>query len=133
MRNAVRFKSAKFNTTEAKEYFINDICFGDDLAAFLCEKLRERGIDAVEPWQEDWGWQFETENCLISVGFNGDEWQIYFEPIRGIFQRLFSEEIDISNLTKTINQILKSEPEIHEIEWFESTKSGREIDLGAEP
>ena len=112
MRNAARFKSAKFNTTEARDYFINDNCFGDDLATFLREKLSARGINPVEPWQEDWGWQFETENCLVSVGFNGDEWQIYFEPIPAFFQRLFNEKIDISNLTKTINQILKSAPEL---------------------
>ena len=133
MRNAVRFKSAKFNYTEAKDYFINEICFGDDLANWLYEKLKERGLKTVKPWQEDWGWQFEAEDCLISVGFNGDEWQIYVEPITGIFQKLFGKTFDISGLTKNLQRIIKNEPQIFEIEWFQSDKTGQEIDFADEP
>lgn len=132
MRNAVRFKSAKFNTTEAKDYFINDICFGDDLANWFYEELKKRGLNAVEPWQEDWGWQFEAENCLISVSFDGDEWQIHIEPILGFLDKLFGKTIDISGLTKALHSALKSEPQISEKKWFESGKSGRESNLAGE-
>ena len=133
MRNAVRFKSSKFNTTEVKDYFINDICFGDDLANWLFEELKDIDLKTTEPWQEDWGWQFETENCLISVGFNGDEWQIYVEPIVGFFQKLSGKTINISVVTKNLHEILKKEPEIFDLEWFLSEKSGEEADFAPEP
>jgi hypothetical protein len=133
VRNAVRFKSAKFNATEAKDYFINDLCFGDDLAIWLCEELKKRNLNAIEPWQEDWGWQFEAENCLISVGFDGDRWRIDVEPILGFFDKLFGKTVDASNLTKEMHNALKNESQISEIEWFESDKSGREINFAGEP
>lgn len=133
MRNAVRFKSSKFNTTEVRDYFINDICFGDDLANWLFEELSQNGLKAVKPWQEDWGWQFEAENCLISVGFNGDEWQIYVELITGFFQKLAGKTNDISAVTKNLHQILEKESEIFDTEWFLSDKSGIETDFANEP
>ena len=133
MRNAVRFRSRKFNTTEAKDYFINDICFGDDLANWLYEELNKQGLITVEPWQEDWGWQFEAENCLISVGFNGEEWQIYVEPISGFFEKMFGKTVDISDLTKSLHNSLKNEPQISGIEWFKSDQSGQEINFAGEP
>ena len=132
MRNAVRFRSTKFNTTEVKDYFINDICFGDDLANWLFEELKKRGLKAIEPWQEDWGWQFEA-NCLISVGFNGDQWQIYVEPISVFFEKMFGKIVDISNITKSLHDALKNEPQISEIEWFESDPSGQELNFAGEP
>lgn len=133
MRNAVRFKSTKFNCTVAKDYFINEICFGDDLTNWLYEELKEQDLKTVNPWQEDWGWQFEAEDCLISVGFNGDEWLIYVEPITNIFQKLFGKTDDISGLTKSLHRIIKNEPQIFEIEWFQSDKTGEELDFADEP
>ena len=133
MRNAVRFKSSKFNTTEVKDYFYNDTGFGDDVADLLSDTLSERGFKANAAWQEDWGWQFETESCLVSVGFDGEEWQIYLEPIRGFFQKLFGQETDISGLTEALHRILIDEPEIYEIRWFRSDKTGQETDFASEP
>ncbi len=133
MRNAVRFKSAKFNTTEAKDYFINDACFGDDLSNWLAGELKNAGLKTVEPWQEDWGWQFEAENCLISAGFDGDEWRIYVEPILGFFQKLSGKIVDISAVTKNLHRILKNESEINSIKWFQCDKSGKEFDFAEEP
>lgn len=133
MRNAVRFRSARFNTTEIKDYFINEICFGDDLANFLNENLKKRGLKIIEPWQEDWGWQFEADHCLISVAFDGDIWQIYVEPILSVFQKLTGKATDISGVTKNLHQILENAPQIYEIQWFQSNKSGEEIDFASKP
>jgi hypothetical protein len=132
MRNAVRFKSAKFNTTQIRDYFINDICF-DDLANWLSEELSGAGLKTARPWQEDWGWQFEAENCLISVGYNVDEWQIYIEPIVGFFEKLAGKQVDISKTVKNLHRILEKESEIFDIEWFVSEKSGKETDFANEP
>jgi hypothetical protein len=56
-RTVVTFTSAVFNTTEQKPYFINPCCFGDDVAVWLIEQFRERGmVTDEEPGQEDFGW-----------------------------------------------------------------------------
>lgn len=50
------FRSDAFNTTEPRKYFINECCFGDDVAKWLAEELKARGVAADEPDQEDFGW-----------------------------------------------------------------------------
>ena len=62
MRTVVTFKSAAFNVTEPKEYFINSSCFGDDVAKWLISELRKRGVKTDEdPGQEDFGWYLNFE------------------------------------------------------------------------
>jgi hypothetical protein len=59
IRTVVTFESPAFNTTEQREYFINECCYGDDLAHALMEQLQSRGYQAdSEPGQEDFGWYF---------------------------------------------------------------------------
>ena len=54
------FKSNLFNSTETKDYFINPNCFGDDVAKWLLQELRAKGIKTdKEPGQEDFGWFFD--------------------------------------------------------------------------
>ena len=43
-RTIVVFRSDAFNTTEQKPSFINDGCFGDDLARWLMTRLRALGV-----------------------------------------------------------------------------------------
>ncbi|HET6326867.1 MAG TPA: hypothetical protein VFG04_19470 [Planctomycetaceae bacterium] len=57
MRAIVTFQSSTFNTSEPRDYFINDCCYGDDLARWFIAELRGRGIRTdSEPGQEDFGW-----------------------------------------------------------------------------
>ena len=59
VRRNVIFQSTAFNTSEPKDYFINDCCYGDDLARWIMEQLRARGIHTGQvPGQEDFGWFF---------------------------------------------------------------------------
>lgn len=59
IQTIVTFPCPKFNTTDSKEYFINECCFGDDLANWLIQQLRSRGFQTdPEPGQEDFGWYF---------------------------------------------------------------------------
>lgn len=59
IRTVVTFESPTFNTTEQKEYFINESCYGDDLAHALMDQLRSHGYQTdTEPGQEDFGWSF---------------------------------------------------------------------------
>lgn len=59
IRTLVTFASPAFNATERRDHFINDCCYGDDVARALIEQLRGRGITVdAEPGQEDFGWYF---------------------------------------------------------------------------
>jgi hypothetical protein len=59
IRTVVTFENPAFNTTEQKDYFINEGCFGDDVARAVMEQLRSRGYQTdTDPGQEDFGWYF---------------------------------------------------------------------------
>jgi len=44
MRTEASFRSSAFNTSEVRDYFINDCCFGDDLAKWMISRLRQAGV-----------------------------------------------------------------------------------------
>jgi hypothetical protein len=52
VRPVVTFRSAAFNVTEKHTYFINDCCFGDDVAKWLIGELRKEALQTDdEPGQ----------------------------------------------------------------------------------
>ena len=54
MRKEATFRTSAFNTSEVRDYFINEGCFGDDLAKWMIGRLREAGVETDdEPGQED--------------------------------------------------------------------------------
>ena len=77
VRTMVTFRSGQFNTTERKPFYINDCCFGDDLAAWLIQELKTFGIVVDEKaGQEDFGWYITFRVGLYKyhfvVGYNAD-------------------------------------------------------------
>ncbi len=74
LRTVVTFQSAAFNTSERRDYFINDGCFGDDVARWLIAELGACSVATdSEPRQEDFGWFFtfrpgDTEHQFI-IGY----------------------------------------------------------------
>jgi hypothetical protein len=93
-RQEATFRSSSFNTLAIRDYFINDCCFGDDLARWMMARLRQAGIATdPEPGQEDFGWYFEFtvhggKHCCV-LGFQeGDPeglWRMWVERGRGFF------------------------------------------------
>jgi hypothetical protein len=75
-RTIVTFRSAAFNISERRSYFINDGCYGDDLARWLMAELAARGTPtAAEPGQEDFGWYF-----TYHVGAAAHQFIIAYRP-----------------------------------------------------
>jgi hypothetical protein len=135
MRHDLLFETDRFNLSEPGPHFINPNCFGEDLAAWLRARLVERGIDAGEPDQEDWGWYLDATYrgriYLVGVGGNADdqpgsdgsagspnrgEWRIILEPHRTFWERLKTvgrdgapSAID-SEFADVIRTILEAEP-----------------------
>jgi hypothetical protein len=95
------FSSDRFNLSEPKDYFINDCCYGDDVARWLGEQLQLRGWTVAEPDQEDWGWYFDARNgqttYFVGVGGTPDDgspsrnlgqWRLIVEKHRSLRERL---------------------------------------------
>ena len=134
MRSEASFRSSAFNTSEVRDYFINDCCFGDDLAMWLIARLRLAGVQTDdEPGQEDFGWYFEfkvpagTHCCVLGYreGHPEGSWHLWLERSRGLIGSLFgrrSHGIDDAAV-RAITDALESAPEIRELEWDTSPQS----------
>jgi hypothetical protein len=86
------FRTSRFNLSKVGLHFINPGCFGEDLAAWLCDKLRQKGVDLGAPYQEGWGWGLPVKNggqsYYLGAGGNADgssdnrdegEWRVIVE------------------------------------------------------
>jgi len=124
------FRTGRFNLSKVSPHFINPCCFGEDLAAWLREKLSEKGITAREPYQEDWGWELPAkingQSYYLGVGGNADgdtanpdagEWRVIVEKKRTIWQRLTGEnKITLDDpLLSLIRQILTADTGIRDV------------------
>jgi hypothetical protein len=100
-RYDVLFSTDKFNLSEPREYFINDCCYGDDVARWLVERLRLIGLSVTEPDQEDWGWYFDAQyqqaSYFVGVGGTPDDessgnsygqWRLCVEKHRTLLEKL---------------------------------------------
>ena len=145
MRTHVRFASPAFAPREPEEAQVNPGCYGRELATWLGERLRARGLDARAPFAEDWGW-------MVPVGMTGgaldvacgnvddarDAW-LLFVPMRraSAVARLFggasTPPADVEALCRAIDACLRDEPSVEGIEWFAADLRGRESDHAPRP
>jgi hypothetical protein len=124
------FKTDRFNLSKIKETFINPCCFGEDLARWLHEALREKKSEVSEPYQEDWGWELPAKNqgngyylCMSGnadgegANSNAGEWRIIIEKKRSLGQRLTGKgKIESSDgMLASVREILEAEPAIREV------------------
>ena len=132
MKTHFQFCSTAFNCTESRDYFINEGCFGDDVAKWLMERLGSQGIQTSDmPDQEDFGWYFTfhidgIEHCVV-LGFqpndpaNGDQWLGWIERHRGFIGSMFGgRDRGISpQAIVAIDSALNSSSEIRNFVWTE--------------
>jgi len=128
MRKEATFRTSAFNTSEARDYFINEGCFGDDLAKWMIGRLREAGVETDdEPGQEDFGWYFEFKvpagpHCCI-LGYQEDEpegvWHLWLERSRGLLASILGRRghgIDDAAV-RALDHVLASAAEIRDLQW----------------
>jgi hypothetical protein len=120
------FETDRFNLSRPKEYFINDCCYGDDLATWLRGKLDELGILASEPAQEDWGWYLEVHHqgsgYFIGIGghaedesfSNRGEWRLMVEKRRSLMEILTGKNRMTENeeIVSILRCVVQSEPDM---------------------
>jgi hypothetical protein len=126
----VVFRTSRFNLSKVGAHFINPGCFGEDLAAWLWDRLRQEGIDLGEPYQEDWGWGLPVNNggqsYYLGVGGNADgssdnrdegEWRVIVEKKRSIGRRLSGRGkiTGDDKLLLAVKEILMADPSIRDV------------------
>ena len=132
MRRDLLFETARFNLSEVGAHFINPCCFGEDAAAWLRACLTERGVDAGEPFQEDWGWGLDATHAGVGyfVGVGGlpadgvpadgvarepgrGEWRIILERRRSLRDRLTGRGRMTADdpLLRLVRDLLQREPD----------------------
>jgi hypothetical protein len=101
----ILFETNRFNVSEVKRHFINACCFGEDLADWLSQRLREQDVSAETPGQEDWGWymfaQRDSQRYFLgivgyaregAIGKNDGEWRIMVEKKRSVREKVPKRE-----------------------------------------
>ena len=148
VRTVVTFESSAFNTSERKDYFINDCCYGDDMAHWLMKQLRSGGNQTdAEPGQEDFGWYFAFRAGDVEYQFiighrpaDGDDpavWIGWLERKQGLLGSLFGgRKRGIQpEAVRLLHSVLSSSPEVTSIRWHYQPEfdAGREENGNTEP
>jgi hypothetical protein len=137
----VTFHSPAFNTSTRRDYFINDCCYGDDLAGALIERLRAHGVQTdAEPGQEDFGWYFgfgagDAEYQFVVAYRPADEnapaiWIGWLERKAGFIGSLFGARrrgID-PDAARLIHSAISALPQVSNIRWHQK----HDFDAGRE-
>src|SRR6478672_6877195 len=129
MKTQVEFRSLKFPPYEGEQEQINPGLWGKRLAEYLVQKLSERGIATEEIIAEDWGWYIPVRNegfrlavCCGHQSGEDDEFLCFTEPSTPVVKKLFKKidaKVQLTRLTKALDEILKSDPDIKEVVWVE--------------
>jgi hypothetical protein len=127
VRTVATFESDSFNLKQARPYFINQDCFGDDLATWLIDKIRRAGAIAdAEPKQEDFGWYVNYSVngqpfCAVIGSIGGQCWFIVVERIVGLLGSPSGARnrcVPVSGI-ELIHNMLSSAPEIRKLRWHD--------------
>jgi hypothetical protein len=135
-QTVVTFNTTAFNHTERKPYFINDCCFGDDLARWMIGELAKQGVRTIsDADQEDFGWYLTFEvgdsKYFFLTSYRSDDisvgatWIGFIERVSTPFGRLFGRQNRniAPEAAQTIHKVLSKSPEIHQIQWYDPKDS----------
>lgn len=112
---------------------INPGRWGKRLAEFLREKLVARGIQCGTIYAEDWGWAVPIEHEAFplwlgcgNIDDSPGEFLVFIEPSRpyvrrGLFKKI-DTRADVDRIANALEEILKSDPGIHDVTWVERSK-----------
>ena len=128
MKTQVEFRSDKFPPYDGEEEQINPNRWGKRLAEYLEGELNARGIGTRRLIPEDWGWCLIVKNDAFSMWIGCGNYQEYpngylcfVEPSKPVVRRLFKKigtTEQVGRVTQALNEILTSDPEIHDVRWW---------------
>ena len=135
MRTLVTFQSSAFNTTDRRPYFINEGCYGDDLARWLISQLQAKGITTEsEPGQEDFGWYLtfrvaQAEHQFVishrpETGLEPGTWIGWVERNAGLLSSILGGRgrgVETGAL-QAIHNVLASAKQVSGLRWHEKSE-----------
>jgi len=142
MRTHIRFKSSKFEPLKPEEEQVNPQVYGEELAKWVYDHIGSHGLEAADYFDEDWGWMvvfgqdFPVWIGCGNVGGSKTEWLCFCETYRKLTDKILRRPLPVKELEKTVVSLfslIKSEPEIYDIECFDINKKQQEINHGKEP
>lgn len=124
-RTLVTFRSSIFNATQPRPNYINPHNYGDDVAEWLRDRLKNSGIPVeARIGQEDFGWylgfQLAQDRYQFIVGYNADGyWLGWLERARGFLASLLgARNRGIRNeAVEAVHSVLLSSESIHDVRW----------------
>jgi hypothetical protein len=127
MKTQVEFRSNKFPPYDGEEEKINPGLWGQRLAEYLQQRLRNEGIETGEIYSEDWGWAVPIKNDSFPVWIgcghqdgDPDQFLCFVEPAKPVIRKLF-KKIDttemVGRVVAALDKILTSDSEIHDVQW----------------
>ncbi len=127
MKARVTFKSSYFPIEPGEDEDINPGVFGKALAAWIADKLRERGVGVERIIEEDFARLvlIQRKPFALWVGCASEDdtvtdWQLFLVAETGLLTRLF-RRVDpkpiFSSLVAHIQAIVEQVPDVSEIEW----------------
>jgi len=135
MRTHVEFRSSKFPAYPGEEDEVNPDLWGKRLAEYLQKELRAQGIETGDSCPEDWGWvvplKHEAFRMWIGCGRcqeYDDGYLIFIVPSKPtVRRRLFQKidtTVDVARIAEVIDAILRADPEIRAIRWWDERERG---------
>ena len=129
MRTPVHFHSDKFLANPGEEDRVNPGLWGERLAKYVYEQLDARGVEVDDIFSEDWGWgvRLVPKEFMIWIGCGHredapDAYLCFVEPskpwIRKFPFRKIDTTVEVSRVVDVLDQILTSDPDIHQIQWL---------------
>ena len=134
-RTVVTFSSTAFNSTVVRPYFLNPLCFGDDLAQYLVCQLEKNGHPAETPAQEDFGWYFrfliDGKAHLFLVGRRPveDDWLGSIERVPFL---MFRRPVD-SGAVQAIDAALSDREIFENVRWHNADEFDAEEQQRSNP
>jgi hypothetical protein len=128
MKSQISFTTDLFESKEVQAHFINDRCFGEDLARWFVDAASGGAFSFSEPFQEDWGWavsaEAKGEKFVIafgimdeSIGQDQADWLITIEKIRR-WKFFGSKDSRLrGELCDLVQNVLRDKAHIREIRW----------------
>ena len=128
MQTHVEFRSALFSPYEGEETNVNPGMWGKRLAEFIRDGLRTKGIEAEEPFLEDWGWVVtaarEPFHLWIGCGHYqkyADGYICFIEP-HSPYVRKFLSKIEtgehLMSLHRALDEVLSQCADIRSKRWW---------------
>jgi hypothetical protein len=127
---AITIETDRFEHRKVGDHFINPCCFGEDLAAWLKDRLAaapDLDLEIGAPIQEDYGWGLKArggaDRYWIAISFIGDgpqeepgQWRVAADWTPGLLRRLTGKPAQLAALRAAVRQALVSEPGVQILE-----------------